>query len=106
MIFHRSICLPSPHNGIFPSFFGVRVASSLPARGRISVLYDSHAHSLRRGQSHFRYIAEIDALLRLPQVVVVLHRQPTLGRAAERFGKPQRHLGTYAARAAQDSMKR
>ena len=47
----------------------------------------------------FGYIAEIYALLRLPQIVVILHGKPTLGRAAKRLGKPQRHFGADAASA-------
>ena len=70
------------------------------------MLHDSGAHSLGRCQPDSADVAEIYALLRLPQVVVILHGKPTLRRAAESFGKAQRHLGAYAARAGKDAMQR
>ena len=72
----------------------------------LGVLGITDTYSLRCRKSHFRHITEIDALLRLPEIVVVLHGQPTLRRTAESFGKSQRHLRTHTARAAQDSMQR
>ncbi len=51
----------------------------------------------------FADIAQLYALLRLPQVMVILHGKPTLRRAAKRFGKAQRHFRADTAGAGKDA---
>src|SRR5882672_9761949 len=73
-----------------------KVSNSLYSDKYFTAFTECIITSLRRGKPDFGYVAEIYALLRLPQVVVMLEGKPTLRRAAQRLGKPQRHFGAYA----------
>jgi hypothetical protein len=50
------------------------------------------------------HFAQIDAALGLPQVVAMLHRQPTFGRTSESLGETQGHLRAYPTLPSEDTI--
>lgn len=50
------------------------------------------------------HFAQIDAALGLPQVVAMLHRQPTFGRTSESLGETQGHLRAYSTLPSEDTI--
>ena len=48
---------------------------------------------------------KVDGLPGVPQVMIVLHRQPTLGRAPESPGTTKRHFGTDSAAPSWDAIQ-
>ena len=60
---------------------------------------------LRRCQLELADTLQIDVLPSQPEIVVVLHGEPALGRTANGLGKAERHFGRDATRPLENAAK-
>src|SRR6185312_940686 len=75
--------------------------------GRAVAYLGAVGYSCLRGcKVDLGHFSKINAPPGLPQIIAILHGEPTFRRATESFGEPEGHLRADAARACENAVQR